>query len=593
MANESPKNFVENIHKVDYESWYAGKPINHTGLLCRGKEETEKLNGWWNYGADPYDSCLRGKWYEEKYQDEKGRNLPVDYSYDRWDRIYVPACWNLQKEKLFLYEGSMVYTRRFTYVSQGEERVFIRFEACNYEAKVFLNRQYLGSHKGGSTPFNIEVTGLLEKENRLLVVANNTRKRNAVPCENTDWFNYGGIYRDVELIRLPETYIRQWSAALVTGSGFGQVRVKMVTGGEGKNGRAVVRISELGVEEGLDVVDGAGEVLISCRPELWSPDKPKLYDVEVCYGKDIVKDRVGFREIRVVGQDILLNGERILLKGVCSHEDSVGNGKSMADEEILDVLRVAKEMNCNLIRLAHYPHSGRVSQLADELGMLLWEEIPVYWAIEFESRDTYEDAENQLLELIKRDANRASVIIWSVGNENADTEARLTFMRSLAQKAKETDPDRLVSAACLTDHANHRIHDRLAEHLDIIGINEYFGWYDPDFSKLVKLFENSRPEKPVIITEFGADARAGARGTVHDLCTEDCQAEVYRKQVEVFGRIPYVKGTCPWILFDFRSPRRLHELQDSYNIKGLLSSDRKSKKPAFAIMQEFYRTWGE
>ena len=162
----------------------------------------------------------------------------------------------------------------------------------------------------------------------------------------------------------------------------------------------------------------------------------------------------------------------------------------------------AKELGCNFMRLAHYPHNEEMAKLADELGLLLWEEIPVYWAIRFEREKTYEDAQNQLRELINRDWNRASVIIWSVGNENADTDERLKFMSALAECAHREDETRMVSAACLVNAAKNKIEDRLMEYLDIIGINEYCGWYTPDFAMLPALMENSQPDKPVIVTEI-------------------------------------------------------------------------------------------
>lgn len=588
MNAKSPENFVECIHKVAYEEEYLEKLITSEQMVYDAGRKKESLNGWWNFGIDQYDTCLRAKWYEEKYRDGAGRQLPVDYSFDLWERIKVPACWNLQRERYFLYEGSAVYTRRFTYVNQGEERVFIKFGAVNYEAKIFLNRTYLGYHKGGSTPFHVEVTGQLQEENRLLVVANNTRKRTCVPCENTDWFNYGGLYRDVELIRLPVAFIKSIQVALVPGSGFKQIQVKVETEGPEKDGQVSFTIEELGISREIDIMNGKGNLVIDTEPELWSPENPKLYTFTAVYLQDTIREKVGFREIKTVGTDIFLNGINIFLKGICLHEDSEDNGKAVTDEQIRESIRIAKEMNCNYLRLAHYPHTGRFAEIADEMGIMLWEEIPVYWAIEFGSRETYQDAENQLSELIKRDINRASVIIWSVGNENADTEDRFRFMSSLAQKARELDGTRLVSAACLVDHVRHEIRDRLADYLDIIGINEYFGWYDPDFGKLIRLFDNSRPSKPVIITEFGGDGSVGARGTVNDLGTEDCQEEIFRKQVSVLGSIPYVKGTSPWLLFDFRCPRRLHELQNYYNVKGMLSADRKYRKPAFYVMQEFY-----
>jgi beta-glucuronidase len=164
-------------------------------------------------------------------------------------------------------------------------------------------------------------------------------------------------------------------------------------------------------------------------------------------------------------------------------------------------------------------------------------------------------------------------------------------MSNLVNKARELDSTRMISAACLVDLKKLCIADRLADVIDIIGLNEYFGWYEPDFTKLIKIFENSKPDKPVIISEFGADARAGARGSMDDLYTEDRQLKIYRDQIETLSKISYVKGISPWILFDFRCPRRLHTMQHYYNLKGLLSADKSYKKPAFYLMKEFYANW--
>ncbi|MEK8130559.1 glycoside hydrolase family 2 TIM barrel-domain containing protein [Paenibacillus filicis] len=586
---KQPANFVDHLHNPSYLDPYLSKPITHQSMIYDNGRDKESLNGFWNFGIDQYDTCLRAKWFEENYTDAEGRTNPMDFSFDEWEKIKVPSSWNTQQEKFFYYEGSAVYTRTFRYINNGEERVFIKFGAVNYDAKVFLNREYLGFHKGGSTPFFIEVTGRLKESNRILVVANNTRKREQVPNENTDWFNYGGVYRDVEIIRLPQTFIKDFVIQLVPGSEFSKISAAFAVDGPELQGEGNLTIPELGISLSIQALNGKGTAILDAQPELWSPENPKLYEVTLTYGEDSIREKIGFREIRVDGTDIVLNGKPIYLKGISTHEESVPNGKAISDEEIIENFNLAKQMNCNYMRLAHYPHTEKAAKLADEMGIMLWEEIPVYWAIEFDNEDTYQDAENQLTELIQRDRNRASVIIWSVGNENADTEARLKFMSSLAMKAKELDPTRLVSAACLLDHDNHVIDDRLAEYLDVIGANEYYGWYQTDFNNLITLFENSKPDKPVVITEFGADAKAGHRGTIDEKGTEDCQLDIYKKQVDVLGKIPYVKGTSPWILYDFRCPRRLHPTtQNYYNTKGLLSEDKSYTKPAFYVMQEFY-----
>lgn len=576
--------FVDALHNESWEDRYLSKKVTHESMIFDRYRDKESLNGYWHYGIDQYDTCLRADWYKEITADKEGRTFPLDYDFDGWPLIRVPACWNTEKPDLFYYEGSLVYTRKFRHVQKRDgERVFLKFGAIQYDAKVFLNRAYLGCHKGGSTPFYMEITDLLQTDNRILVVANNNRKPNQVPTDNTDWFNYGGIYRDVELIRVPETFIKDFFVALVPDSGFGQIRAEVTVDGPVQNGQAVLDMAELGLRVPIQVKDGRGEAVFAAKPELWRPSHPKLYDVQLTFADDTVRDRVGFREIRVDGMDILLNGEKIFLKGVSAHEESVPNGKAVTEAEIRENFRLAREMNANYMRLAHYPHTELAAQIADEVGLMLWEEIPVYWAIQFNNPDTYEDADNQLRELIIRDRNRASVIIWSVGNENADTDPRLSFMRRLTECARDLDPTRLVSAACFSPR------DRLAGHLDLIGINEYYGWYNPDFGQLFQFFADNPPDRPVVISEFGADARAGHRGSVDDKGTEDCQLDVYRKQVDAFRQLPVIRGTSPWILYDFRCPRRLHPItQNYYNTKGLLNADKTYQKPAFQVMRDFY-----
>jgi len=586
MKNQA-NNFIENIHKEDFLTPY--KTPKLIGLTLNDTRPKESLNGVWHYAFDQYDNCLRAKFHEENTHDNQGRPLPLDYSFNTWETMPIPMCWNLFSEYFFLYEGSMIFTRTFRYENHGEKRIFLRFGGVAYEAYIFINQQYMGKHEGASTPFTVEITDILQTENRILVVANNTRKRTNVPCENTDWFNYGGIYRDVEILRVPETFIEDYKLSLTDD---GKIQTTISVNGSNENGTAILTIDELKLTTEIKITNGKGETLIQAKPELWSPDNPKLYDITIKYGEDTLTDRIGFRIIKTIGTDIYLNGEPILLKGICAHEDSVYNGKSVTEAEIRENYRLAKEMNCNYMRLAHYPHSEQAARIADEMGIMLWEEVPVYWAIEFNNEDVYSNAENQLKEMIMRDKNRASVIIWSVGNENADTDARLSFMSRLAKCAKNLDPTRLVSAACLYDGAELIINDRLIDYIDIIGINEYFGWYNPKFDDLLRLFENSKPTKPVVICELGADARAIHRGSKDELMTEDNQLYVYERQFEVLGKIPYVKGISPWILFDFRCPRRLHSLQNYYNLKGLLSADKTHKKLSFYALKDFYTRWG-
>ena len=583
---------VSDINLEDYISEYEGSYASAEKMLFTEGRERESLNGLWHYAIDQYETCIRQHWFEERYESRDGISLPVDFSFDEWPVMQLPCSWNTQEEKLFLYESTMVFTRRFGFIPRSDERVILRVGAANYLLRIFLNKQYVGLHRGGSTPMFFDVTDLLQKENRILLACDATRRPEQVPTENCDWFNYGGVYRDIELFRVPRTYIRGFRTYLVPNGKFDRIRCE-VTLSDAVDTEGVFCIPELGIEEKIRIQKGKGTANIACRPALWSPEEPKLYDVCMKAGEDCVSDSVGFREIRTEGRDILLNGKKLFLRGISCHEDSIENGKALTDEERVKIISDAKELGCNFMRLAHYPHHENMAKLADRMGLLLWEEVPVYWAIRFARAKTYQDAENQLLELIRRDINRASVIIWSVGNENADSDERLCFMSRLAQAAHKEDKTRLVSAACLVSVEENAIRDRLAEYLDVIGLNEYFGWYSPDFKLLPQLFENSDPDKPVVISEFGADALYGHHGTETDKGTEECQAYIYRRQVAEIGKIPYVKGMCPWILYDFRCPRRASVIQQYYNRKGLLTPDRKHKKMAYSVLKAFYRQKAE
>ena len=554
------KKYMSDIHLEDYAGEYEEKKADCRDLVAGGGREKILLNGEWHYAVDQYDTCLRQKWFLEKYRDEKGFTLPVDYSFDEWETMTLPACWNTFDEKYLLYEGPMVFTRRFGYDCAGKGRVILRIGAASMLCRVFLNGKYLGMHRGGSTPFCFDVTEELREENRILLSVDSTRRPEQVPTENTDWFNYGGVFRDIELIRVPDRYIRSFRLSLVQDGCFDKLKLSADVCGSPETD-CVLEIPELGIREEIPVREGRCEKMISAKPRLWSPEDPYLYDISLRTGDDRVTDRIGFREIRVSGREILLNGKPVFLKGISTHEDSVEHGRALTDEEREENIRLAKELGCNFMRLAHYPHHENMAKLADRIGIMLWEEIPVYWAIRFDREGTYEDAQNQLAELIERDCNRASVIIWSVGNENADTDSRLRFMKRLADYAHAADSSRLVSAACLVDAAENRINDRLAESLDIIGINEYCGWYTPDFGKLPELMANSDPDKPVVITEFGADAMRGFEGPADLKGTEAYQAAVYEKQMEVLLGISYIRGMSPWLLYDFRCPRRTSSIQ--------------------------------
>ncbi|MEO1088016.1 MAG: glycoside hydrolase family 2 TIM barrel-domain containing protein, partial [Acidobacteriota bacterium] len=341
--------------------------------------------------------------------------------------------------------------------------------------------------------------------------------------------------------------------------------------------------------------DGRVSFHLAVHPKRWSPEDPKLYAVELRQPghprEDTVRDKIGFRTIEVRGDEILLNGEPVFLRGISIHEEAPGGGRAATPEHARTLLGWAKELGCNFVRLAHYPHNEHMVREAERMGLMVWAEIPVYWTILWQNEETYALAEQQLREMIVRDKNRAAVVIWSVANETPRGEARLSFLKGLIDEARRIDPDRLISAATEVTTLEDGIHldDPLVPYLDVLGVNEYIGWYWGTPEDAAATRWHSRHNKPLVISEFGAGATAGLHGDPGQRWTEEYQERVYRQQVAMLRQIPFLRGVSPWILMDFRSPRRpLPGIQDFWNRKGLLS-ERGQRKKAFSVLQEFYR----
>lgn len=581
------------LHDEDYAAAFAARRLGFADRVAMGGREAESLDGEWRFTLDLFDEGLRQRWYaNEPSADPRTWTTPLDYDAGQGDSIAVPSCWTCLKPEWSFFEGGAWYTRMIDGALAPGERMVLRVGAAAYEARVFLNGAFLGSHRGGSTPFFVELTsGLRDGPNRLQINVDNRRRPERVPMHHFDWFNHGGIYREVSILRLPAVFMRDVGVALVPDGGFGAIAAE-VTLSDPVAAEARLRIPELGVDVAFRVENGAGRVVIAAHPELWSPDQPRLYDVELRCGEDVVRERIGFREVRTQGHAILLNGRPLTLRGVCVHEDDAELGKVSTEADVRRRFAHARDLGCNVLRLAHYPHHEHVARLADQAGLMLWEEIPVYWAIDFNNPETLDDAQNQLLEMIARDRNRASVILWGVGNENADTDARYRFMATLAEAARAEDPTRLISAACLINREQFRIEDRLAAHLDVIGLNEYFGWYEPDFSGLERLIANSHPDRPVVVSETGADALAGHHGSEAELFTEERQAWVIRRQIEILSAVPWICGCFPWLLYDFRSERRQTAFQQGWNRKGLVAQDKTTRKAAYHALCSLYAAMG-
>lgn len=566
----------------------------HENLIINIRDRNvSSLNGKWRYLTD-VNRESRG--YERNMVPIEKWDIH-EYNFPTSDWLYVPGDWNTQRENLFYYEGHIWYQKDFQYKKASKEnRLFLYFGAVNYKAEVYLNGILLGKHTGGFTPFNVEVhDSILHEENSLVVLVDNVRDTAGVPSFSTGWWNYGGITRDVFIVELSNTFIRDYFVQLDNND---PTSIKGYVQLDGDNLQQEVEISIPGLEKlYTGITNAKGRIdfrLKSSDIELWDINNPKLYDVYISSRKDTVHEKIGFRTITTRGSEILLNGKSVFLRGISIHEESpMREGRAWSEEDAEILLKWAKELNCNFVRLAHYPHNEHILRHADKTGMLVWEELPLFWAIEWDNESTYKLAEEMATELVTRDKNRASTIIWSVANETGNEEARNIFLTNLIKLTREMDDTRLVSAALMTNHKKSDkkskvVDDLLGQQIDIISVNEYFGWYQGLPQDKDNITWKIEFDKPFMFSETGAGALQGFHGDSLTRWSEEYMAYYYRKTIEMFDRIPQLRGVSPWILVDFYSPQRVYPyIQDNYLRKGLIS-DRGEKKSAFFLLQEFY-----
>jgi len=575
------------------------------------------LNGNWKAIIDVYDVGAGGSPFSDNpkwgFPADRGMNSPgrrSEYDFDRAGDLAVPGDWNTQEESYHFYEGSMWFRTRFAAQSADDRRSVLAFGAVNYLATVYLNGREVAEHEGGYGPFCVDVTDDLRadgSDNSLVVRVNNARRSDAVPTTHTDWFNYGGMLRDVWVLDLPDTYVRDAVVQLDPTEADTVVADVWL---QGRRTEQDVTVGIAGVELGTlrTGPDGHRRGRFAAPDDLdrWSPERPVLHEVVVRAETDAVTDRIGFRTVRAQGSEILLNDEPVFLAGVSLHDEAVGEPtrRIRTPDEAHAVLSQARDLGANFVRVAHYQHNEHTVRACDELGFLAWCEIPVYWGIDWSNEATYRNAESQLTELVERDRNRAAVILWSVANETRSTPERNDFLSGLVETARSLDRTRLITAALFarpadddfraamdgTSDADWVIDDPLGEHLDVLGVNQYHGWYYGSFGNMATMTWTTPYDKPLVMSEFGGGARHGLHGGADESWTEEFQAEIYRHQFEMLGRIPFLAGTTPWILEDFRAPFRvLAGIQDGFNRKGLIDPTG-NRKLAFDLVRDWNRS---
>lgn len=569
--------------------------------------ESCSLNGEWNYIVDVqeegyYDYRMNPtQWgFFQNAKPQKPEDL-IEYDFDKSPTMKIPYDWNTQDERLFFYEGTVWFKKSFQAKPSNDYRTLLYFGAVNYDSHVWVNGKKAGHHVGGFTPFNYDISSLLKDgENVVIVKVDNKRHAEDVPTLIFDWWNYGGITRDVKLVKVPHVYLEDYDLHLLRKGGsekWKEITFSAKLNTKEAGHKVAVNIPELKLEKQL-ITDGEGRVnatlkIAAKKLQLWNPENPKLYQVHLSLDNSTYTDEIGFRTIETRDKQILLNGKPIFLKGISIHEEKAnGGGRANSVEDARTLLGWAKELGCNFVRLAHYPHNENMVREAERMGIMVWSEIPCYWTIAWTNPKTFENAKLQLTDMIARDHNRANVVIWSIANETPHSAQRDDFLSRLAKHARSLDNTRLISMAMeVTGASNYvnRLNDNMNQYVDVVSFNQYIGWYR-DVNDASKMKWEIPYNKPVIISEFGGGAKYGYHGPKNQRWTEEFQENLYIENTAMLDKIDGLSGTTPWILKDFRSPRRvLPDVQDYYNRKGLFS-DKGEKKRAFYVLKKWYES---
>jgi beta-galactosidase len=530
------------------------------------------------------------------------------FSFDQksWSSVKLPHTWNaVDGLKPDYRRGDAWYKKQFRVKRSLGERVFIRFQAANQRAEVFLNGKWMGRHSGGFNAFAVELTSAVQwsESNQLLVRVNNAVDNDVAPI-SADFTSFGGIYRQVDLISVPATHISLDDYGslgvlihpLKVENSLAQIRVDTSLVSQ-ENAKPIIQlqIKDASGRVRASQEGGASQTLQLKSPHLWNGVKdPYLYSLTASVmvnGKivDSVSQNFGLRYFKVdPGQGVSLNGEPIRLKGVAMHQDWEGKGWALTEREFKRNVELLQEMGVNAVRLAHYPHAQETLDLLDRAGIVVWSEIPVVDHVGT-SKGFAENAELQLKEMIRQNLHHPSILFWGLYNEVKD--GPIQVLKSLNVLAHAEDPSRLTTAAF------EGLPDAKFEPVtDIIGFNCYFGWYrggPGDLGPYLDKLHKQYPKIPVGVSEYGAGASSTLKNdvltrpeTTSRVHPQSWQLQVHEKNWAEIEKRPFVWGSFVWNFFDFASAARHEGDLDGINDKGLISYDRKVKKKAF----QFYKS---
>jgi beta-glucuronidase len=541
----------------------------------------------------------------------------------------VPGSWNEQYEDLFNYLQLAWYVTR-TYVpsSWQGERVFIRVGSANYYGTVYVNGEQVGAHEGGHLPFAFEITDRIkwDTENVIAISVENELQPTRVPSGNMnsaigafasyprttyDFFPFAGIHRPVVLYTVPQTYIDDVTVVTNIDGADGTVQVRVKMNGAVENGHVTITGGEQPVQADLQFKEGVAEAEVRVpNARFWSDKDPYLYDLTMQTDSDRYTLPIGIRTVAVEGGQILLNGEPVKLNGFGRHEDFPASGKGLNLPLMVKDYQLMRWTGATSYRTSHYPYSEEEMQLADREGFLIIDEIPAV-SLQFDNEENMAERMRmclqQLDELIARDKNHPSMVMWCVANEPMPRNMNLAgagssqktedpaeapgkkFLDTLLRRARELDSTRLVTIVTLMGGPTSWM-----EQCDVICMNRYWGWY-----VLGGQLEQARAaleqeldavwdqwQRPIIMTEFGADTMAGMHGQPNVMWTEEYQADYVRFHLEVAAARNFVAGMQVWNFADFAAVQSIMRV-GGLNMKGVFTRTRQPKMAAH-VLREFW-----
>ena len=575
------------------------------------------ISGIWNFLADPQAVGISEKWYEQ---------LPDG------SPIAVPGSWNDQKEGLHNYLGRVWYEREtFVPATWKSERVFLRVGSANYLAKVWVNGQEVGVHEGGHLPFAFDISSYVRfgQQNRITIEVENELRADRVPLGNVrasmrnypatnyDFFPFGGLHRDVILYTVPRK--SSLSDVTITTQLDGTVTLKVEKSGTAKGGSVTLK-GEDGktVSKSFSFSGNTATVKVQIpNVQLWSPEHPYLYETTVELkdgGKtvDAYRCQTGVRTIAVEGSRLLLNGKPIHLRGFGKHEGFPIFGRAFAQPVAVKDFELMRWTGANSFRTSHYPYDESVYDMADRLGFLIIDEMPSVGLYFYDEQDNIDRrravCDQYLEEMIRRDKNHPSVIIWSVANEpsykgmgganydgkeqkgdDRENQQAIQFLGGLVKQAKEMDPTRLSTFVGVSGGPASWL-----SVCDIVCINRYYGWYTNagDMEGAIKILDGELERiwglyhKPIIMTEFGADAIAGEHSEYAVMFSEEFQCNFITDYLNLANTKDYVAGMHIWNFADFTTGQAMFRVA-AKNFKGVFTQDRKPKMAAHMLHERW------